>query len=417
MEDKQQVDIVFHSIQEAIDDLLLGKPIIVVDDENRENEGDFIALAEKATPDLINFMITYGRGLVCVPITHHRAKELNLTSMVEQNTDFFGTAFTISIDSSTCHTGISTYDRSRTVKEMINSKAREHDFRKPGHIFPLIAKPGGVLTRPGHTEAAVDLARLCGSFPAGVICEVLNEDGTMARVPELLKIAKLHDLKIITIADLIRFRMQREKLIHKIAEVRLPTDYGEFQLIAYVNDVDGKEHLALVKGKIDPNFPILVRVHSECLTGDIFASRRCDCGQQLSNALVKIEKEGIGVLLYMRQEGRGIGLINKLRSYELQEYGYDTVEANEKLGFPADPRDYGIAAQILRDLGVRNIRLLTNNPRKITGLQEYGLNIVKREPIQGMITKDNDHYLMTKKFKLGHLLNLNEKADLRKESI
>jgi 3,4-dihydroxy 2-butanone 4-phosphate synthase/GTP cyclohydrolase II len=404
----EMTDIHFHSIEEAIYELIQGKVVIVVDDEDRENEGDFIALADKATPEVINFMITQGRGLVCVPILEERAKELNLPPMVSQNTDLHGTAFTVSIDHIETTTGISAFERSRTILALIDPQTKPEDFRKPGHIFPLIAKNGGILRRAGHTEAAIDLAKLCGSYPAGVICEVMNEDGTMARVPDLHKLAEKYDLKMITIRDLIHYRNEKDRLVKREVEVNMPTDFGMYKAIAYSNIVDQKEHVALVKGEIDLNVPTLVRVHSECLTGDVFHSHRCDCGPQLAAAMKQIDEAGNGILLYMRQEGRGIGLINKLRAYSLQEKGLDTVEANVKLGFAPDLRDYGIGAQILKDLGVRQIRLLTNNPRKIRGLEGYGLEVVERVPIQMDYNVDNENYLRTKKNKLGHLLNLNE---------
>jgi 3,4-dihydroxy 2-butanone 4-phosphate synthase/GTP cyclohydrolase II len=401
-------DLKFNTIEDAIYDLILGKVIIVVDDEDRENEGDFIALAEKATPEVINFMIREGRGLVCVPITEERAQELDLPPMVARNTDFHGTAFTISVDHASTSTGISAHERSATILALMNLETRAQDFRRPGHVFPLIAKSGGVLRRAGHTEAAVDLARMCGSFPAAVICEVIKEDGSMARVPDLMEIAEKHDIRIITIQDLISYRNQMEKLVQREVEVKLPTDFGTFHAIAYTNQVDSKEHIALVKGTIDPNHPTLVRVHSECLTGDVFHSHRCDCGPQLDAALKQIELEGSGVLLYMRQEGRGIGLINKLKAYALQEQGFDTVEANIKLGFAPDLRDYGIGAQILKDLGIRQMRLLTNNPRKIKGLEGYGLEVIERVPIQMETNVNNTDYMHTKKLKLGHLLDFQD---------
>lgn len=391
------------TIEEAIYDLMLGKVVIVVDDEHRENEGDFIALADKATPEVINFMITEGRGLVCMPITSERAKQLKLPPMVVENTDFHGTAFTVSVDHIDTTTGISAHERARTIQAMIDPKAQAHEFRRPGHVFPLIAKKGGVLRRAGHTEAAIDLATMCGSYPAAVICEVINDDGTMARLPDLYEIAKKHNLKLISIKDMIQYRNEKEKLVKREVEVKLPTDYGVFNAVAYTNLVDNKEHVALVKGKIDGAKPTLVRVHSECLTGDVFHSHRCDCGPQLDAALKQIDEAGSGVLLYMRQEGRGIGLINKLKAYVLQEQGLDTVEANLKLGFAPDLRDYGIGAQILKDIGVRKLKLLTNNPRKIKGLEGYGMEVVERVPLQMKANKDNLNYLQTKEAKLGHL--------------
>lgn len=404
MEEKNSLN----AIEEAIYDLMLGKPVLVVDDEDRENEGDLIVLADKATPEVINFMIREARGLVCVPITEERARELQLDLMVHHNTDYHGTAFTISVDHTDTTTGISAFERARTVKGLIDPASRPQNFRRPGHIFPLIAKKGGVLRRAGHTEAAIDLARMCGSYPAAVICEVVKEDGTMARLPDLQIFAQKHQLKLISIQDLIHYRNEKEKLIKREVEVRLPTDFGEFTAIAYTNEVDDKEHVALVKGVINPEEPVLVRVHSECLTGDVFHSHRCDCGPQLASALKQIDENGSGVLLYMRQEGRGIGLINKLRAYKLQEQGMDTVEANLQLGFGADLRDYGIGAQILKDLGVEKIRLLTNNPRKIKGLEGYGLHVVERVALQMLENIDNTRYLRTKREKLGHLLSFQD---------
>ncbi|MFK9090471.1 bifunctional 3,4-dihydroxy-2-butanone-4-phosphate synthase/GTP cyclohydrolase II [Bacillus salipaludis] len=395
----------FNTIEEALTDLKEGKVIIVCDDEDRENEGDFIALAEHATPAVINLMATHGRGLICVPIEEELAQKLDLIPMVSKNTDPHGTAFTVSIDHKFSTTGISAFERSATILSLLDPESKASDFKRPGHIFPLIAKKGGVLRRTGHTEAAVDLARLCSARPAGVICEIMNEDGTMARVPELRKIADKLNVKLITIKDLIEYRNKKDNLIKREVEINLPTEFGSFKAVGYSNLVDGKEHVALVKGEINPETPVLVRVHSECLTGDVFGSYRCDCGPQLHAALNQINQAGSGVLLYMRQEGRGIGLLNKLRAYKLQEEGYDTVEANEKLGFGADLREYGIGAQILKDLGIKKMLLLTNNPRKIKGLKGYDLEVVERVPLQMEMRKENANYLRTKHDKLGHLLH------------
>ncbi|MDC3413195.1 bifunctional 3,4-dihydroxy-2-butanone-4-phosphate synthase/GTP cyclohydrolase II [Terrihalobacillus insolitus] len=398
----------FETIENAIEQLKMGNMLIVVDDENRENEGDFFVLAEHATPESVNFMAKEGRGLICTPLDHELAHKLRLHPMTTNNTDALGTAFTISVDHVATDTGISAHERSLTIQKLIEENSIAADFKQPGHVFPLIAKPGGVLERPGHTEAAVDLARLAGAKPAGVICEIMNEDGSMARLPELKKVAAKHGLPIITIQDLITYRKKMETLIEKEVEVNLPTEHGDFRLAAYTEKASGKEHLAIVKGDVNTEEPVLVRIHSECLTGDALGSNRCDCGPQLRLALAEIEEAGRGVLLYMRQEGRGIGLINKLKAYKLQEEGYDTVEANHQLGFPADLRDYAISAQMLKDLGVKRLRLLTNNPRKISGLSEFGLELVERMPIEIPAQKDNKDYLLTKYTKLGHMLNLTD---------
>ncbi|QDI93117.1 bifunctional 3,4-dihydroxy-2-butanone-4-phosphate synthase/GTP cyclohydrolase II [Salicibibacter halophilus] len=395
----------FDSVEKGIKALREGRVIIVCDDEDRENEGDLVALASTATADTVNFMAKHGRGLICAPITRERADHLSLSQMVHDNTDPHGTAFTVSVDYHESTTGISAEERAKTVRALASDTARAADFKRPGHIFPLVAQDGGVLKRAGHTEATVDLARIAGSDArAGLICEVMNADGTMARVPDLKVVADEYDIPMITIADLIHYRRENDSLVHREVETALPTKFGSFRAVGYTDEDEGQENIALVKGDITDGAPVLVRIHSECMTGDVFGSERCDCGPQLHAALEKIEEEGRGVLLYMRQEGRGIGLMNKLRAYKLQEEGYDTVNANEELGYSADLRDYGIGAQILRDLGIEKVRLLTNNPWKISGLEGYGIHVDERIGLQLPPVEHNESYLKTKFHKLGHLL-------------
>jgi 3,4-dihydroxy 2-butanone 4-phosphate synthase / GTP cyclohydrolase II len=401
----------FITIEQAIEYFKEGKLIILVDDEQRENEGDLVCAAEKATPEIINFMATHGKGLICMPMKGERLDQLELPPMVAVNTDSRKTAFSVSVDARTCATGISAFERCQTIKTLIDPQTKAEDLVRPGHTFPLRAFEGGVLKRAGHTEAAIDLAVLAGMYPAGVICEIMAADGTMARLPQLREFAETHNLDIASIADLIKYRMRNQHLIRKVAEVNLPTQYGDFKALVYESDLDSQHHIALVKGDIRGKKDVLVRVHSECLTGDVFGSLRCDCGEQFAEAARRIQKQGSGVLLYMRQEGRGIGFVNKMRAYELQEKGHDTVEANQKLGFAPDLRDYGIGAQILVDLGLSSIHLLTNNPRKVAGLSGYGLKITRRISLEIKPSAQNIFYLQTKRDKLGHLLSTLDKKE------
>lgn len=398
----------FASVEEAIEDIRSGKFVVVADDQGRENEGDLICASEFVTPEMINFMITQARGWVCLALTQERATELELPLMVDKNNESQGTAFTVTIDGDSkfgVTTGISAYDRATTIRIAVDQASKPSDLRRPGHISPLVAKPGGVLQRAGHTEAAVDLARLAGCTPSGVICEIINSDGTMSRVPELFAFAREHGLKVIHIAQLIAYRLKRERFVQRDAEATLPSAYGDFKVYAYRNQIDGQEHLALVKGDVAGKDNVLIRMHSECLTGDVFASLRCDCGPQLEAAMAMIAKQGEGVLVYLRQEGRGIGLLNKIKAYALQDKGQDTVEANASLGFKPDLRDYGVGAQILHDLGLTTVKIITNNPRKIVGLEGYGLQIVDRVAMPPACNSHNMQYLLTKKEKMGHWLS------------
>ena len=394
------------SVEEALDDLKAGKFVIVVDDEQRENEGDLVMPAEMVTPEAVNFAVAHARGLLCMPITGERLDELDIPQMISQNSSSkHQTAFTVSVDyNQGTTTGISAGDRAATIKAMIDPKSKPEEFSRPGHLFPLRYHPGGVLARAGHTEAIVDLCRMAGMFPSGIVCEIMDEDGTMSRMPSLEAFAKQHDLKLLSIAQIIAHRRRHEKLIERVAEARLPTKYGEFKAIAYRSAVDPGEHIALTIGEWQPDQPVLVRIHSECLTGDVFGSLRCDCGEQIELALTILGKEGAGVFLYMRQEGRGIGLHNKIKAYSLQDNGMDTIEANTSLGFEPDLRHYGIGAQILRDLGVKQLRLLTNNPRKVVGLSGFGLEIVERVPVEATVNDENRKYLRTKRIRMGHIL-------------
>ena len=397
----------FNTVEDAIKDIKEGKIIIVVDNPNRENEGDLLMAAEKVTGEAINFMAKYGRGLICMPVEEKILKDLKIGPMVEKNTDNHETAFTVAIDHLDTTTGISAFERALTIQKVLDKSSKPDDFRRPGHVFPLIAKKGGVLERNGHTEAAVDLPKLAGLKGAGVICEIMKDDGTMARTPDLIKFANEHNLKIITIKDLIEYRRkmeEKETLVERVVETKMPTRYGDFKMFGFINKLNGEHHVALVKGEINEKNEVLTRVHSECLTGDALGSKRCDCGEQYDAAMKRIAEEGCGILLYMRQEGRGIGLINKLKAYSIQDKGFDTVEANEMLGFPADMRSYDVAAAILKDLGVSKVNLMTNNPRKIDGLESYGIEIVNRVPIKMNHNEKNEFYLQTKKEKLGHML-------------